>query len=124
VIAPNEISVGQLLDSATNALKTLKSLQPVKGLQEFKHYVLMAGIRVYYLTYMKIEADVNAENFSGDKIPAYVLQLKKLLSDEQRLNDEFTALNKDFLYKSSVYEENLLRSQKVRVLYNRLAKLK
>ncbi|SDP76555.1 Glycosyl hydrolase family 20, catalytic domain [Mucilaginibacter sp. OK268] len=124
VIASKEITVGQLLDSATEVLRALKSLQPVKGVQEFRHYLLMADIRIYYLTYMKIEAEINSTDFSGDKIPLYILQLKKLLSNEQRLNDEFTALNKDFLYQSAIDEENLLRNQKIHVLYDRLAKQK
>jgi hexosaminidase len=124
VISPSAITIGQLLDSARSSLKTLQSLQPVKGLQEFRHYVLMADIRVYYLTYMKIEADVNAPDVSDKQLLAYVLQLKKLLTQEQRLNDEFTALNQDFLFKSSIDEENLLRSQKVHVLCDRLAKVK
>lgn len=124
VISPSAITIGQLLDSAKSSLKTLRLLRPVKGLQEFKHYILMADIRVYYLTYMKIEAEVNAPGVSDEQLPAYALLLKKLLLQEQRLNDEFTALNQDFLFKSSIDEENLLRSQKVHVLYDRLAKVK
>jgi hexosaminidase len=124
VISPSAITIGQLLDSARRSLKMLRLLQPVKGLQEFKHYILMADIRVYYLTYMKIEAEVNAPGFTDKQILAYVLQLKKLSADEQRLNEEFTDLNQDFLFKSSIDEENLLRSQKVHVLYDRLAKVK
>jgi len=124
VISPKEITVSQLLDSATNALNTLKSLQPVKGAQEFKHYVLMADIRVYYLTYMKIEAEVNSPDFSADQVPVYLTKLNKLLADEQRLNAEFTSLNKDFLYKPALDEENLLRSQKIHVMYDRLAKIR
>lgn len=124
VISPSAITIGQLLDSAKSSLKTLHLLQPKKGLQEFRHYILMADIRVYYLTYMKIEAEVNAPGVTDKQLPAYVLQLKKLLAGEQRLNDEFTALNQDFLFKSSIDEENLLRSQKVHVLYDRLAKVK
>jgi hexosaminidase len=124
VVSPKEITVNQLLDSATNALNTLKSLQPVKGAPEFKHYILMAGIRVYYLTYMKIEAEINSPGFSADQAPVYLTKLDKLLVDEQKLNAEFTALNQDFLYKSALDDENLLRSQKIHVMYNRLAKIK
>ncbi|WPU96367.1 beta-N-acetylhexosaminidase [Mucilaginibacter sabulilitoris] len=124
VKSPTPMTIAQLLDTAASSLQTLKSLQPVKDAREFKHYILMADIRVYYLTYMKIEAEVNAPDFSADSAPLYVLQLKKMLADEQRLNEEFTALNNDFLYPSAIDEENLLRSQKVHVLYNRLAKIK
>lgn len=124
VISPKEITVNQLLDSATNALNVLKSLKPIREEQEFRHYVLMAGIRVYYLTCMTIETEVNSPGFSAGQVPVYLTKLDKLLADEQKLSAEFIALNKDFLYKSALDEENLLRSQKIHVLYNRLAKIK
>jgi hypothetical protein len=54
----------------------------------------------------------------------YLTKLNKLLADEQSLNAEFTTLNKDFLYKPALDEENLLRSQKIHVMYDRLAKIK
>lgn len=124
VISPKEITVNQLLDSATNALNVLKSLKPIREEQEFRHYVLMAGIRVYYLTCMTIETEVNSPGFSAGQVSVYLTKLDKLLADEQKLSAEFIALNKDFLYKSALDEENLLRSQKIHVLYNRLAKIK
>ena len=124
VMSPKPITVSQLLDSAQNALSILKSIQPVKGLQEFNHYLLMARIRVYYLTFMKIESEVNAPGFTNAQVPAYVTQLKKLLSNEQKLNGEFAALNNDFLYPASIKEENVLRSQKIHILYDRLARIK
>ncbi len=124
VTSLEEMSVGNLLDSAKNSLNILKSLQPSKGQQEFRHYLLMAEIRVYYLTYMKIEAEVNAPSFIAADAPAYASRLKKLLADEQKLSDELTALNSGFLYPAAIAEENTLRSQKINVLYNRLAKVK
>lgn len=124
VMASQKLSISNLLDTATNSLNILKSLQPVKGQQEFRHYLLMADIRVYYLTYMKIEAEVNASSFTADEAPAYAATLKKLLASEARLSNEFTALNSDSLYPAAITEENVLRSQKMHVLYNRLAKVR
>jgi hexosaminidase len=124
VVSPKPMTVNQLLDSAQKALDILKSIQPVKGLQEFKHYLLMAKIRVYYLTFMKIESEVNAPGFTSTGVPVYVAQLKQLLSNEQKLNAEFALLNQDFLYPASITEENVLRSQKIHVLYDRLARIR
>jgi hexosaminidase len=124
VSSAQQLSVADLLDSAANSLQILKSLQPVKGQQAFRHYILMAELRVYYLTYMKIEAEVNAPSFTADQTQEYAAKLKELLLNEQRLSDEFTALNSDFLYPASIAEENTLRSQKIHVLYDRLAKIK
>jgi hexosaminidase len=123
VISTQKLSVSQLLDSAQNALNLLKALQPSKGQQEFRHYLLMAEIRVYYLTYMNIEAEVNGATFTADQAPTYASALKKLLDNEQRLSSEFVALNGDFLYPSAIAEENTLRSQRIHILYDRLAKV-
>ncbi|WP_183561521.1 beta-N-acetylhexosaminidase [Mucilaginibacter sp. SP1R1] len=124
VMSAKPLTVSQLLDSAQNALNILKAIEPVKGQQEFKHYLLMARIRVYYLTFMKIESEVNAADFTNIQVPLYVAQLKTLLSNEQKLNEEFAALNGDFLNPASITEENVLRSQKIHVLYDRLARIK
>lgn len=124
VMATPKISVGNLLDSAAHVLKILTTLQPVKNQEEFRHFVLMARIRVYYLTYMKIEAEVNSTSFTADQAATYAAELKKLVEDEQGISSEFRKLNRNFLYPASIDEENILRSQKMHVLYDRLAKIK
>jgi hexosaminidase len=124
VISDQKLSAGDLLDSATSALNILKALQPSKGKEEFRHYLLMAEIRVYYLTYMKIEAEVNAPSFKPDKTATYAALLNDLLGREQRLNTEFAVLNGGFLYPAGIAEENVLRSQRIHVLYDRLAKVR
>jgi hypothetical protein len=48
-----------LADSQALAVKTLYQLQPQKNKEEFEHYRLMADIRMLYLSYQKIEAEVN-----------------------------------------------------------------
>jgi hexosaminidase len=124
VMSAQKSSVSDLLDSAKQALAVLQALKPAKGQEEFRHYLLMAEIRAYYLSYMKIEEEVNAASFNADLSATYAAELKKLMTNEQRLSDEFTALNSGILYPAAIAEENNLRSQKIHVLYDRLAKLR
>ena len=122
VIAPQDITVSQLPDSQALAVKTLYQLQPKKNKEEFEHYRLMADIRMLYLSYQKIEAEVNDPNFRNSKIPSALEQLKKLLNDAKLIDERFISLNKTTLYTDELKEENDLRNSKINLLYERLAK--
>ena len=122
VIASQNITVSQLADSQALAVKTLYQLQPPKNKEEFEHYRLMADIRMLYLTYQKIEAEVNDSSFSNSKVPSILAQLKKLLSDAKLIDQRFISLNKHTLYTEELQEENNLRNSKIILLYQRLAK--
>ena len=61
------MTVQQLADSQAVAVKTLYRLQPTKNKEEFEHYRLMADIRMLYLTYQKIEKEVNMPSFTNTR---------------------------------------------------------
>jgi hexosaminidase len=122
VMAPQDITLLQLTDSQALAVKVLYQLQPQKNKEEFEHYRLMADIRMLYLSYQNIEAEVNDASFSNSKIPSTLLQLKKLLSDAKLIDERFINLNKNTLYADELKEENDLRNSKINLLYQRLAK--
>jgi len=82
----------------------------------------MADIRMLYLSYQKIEAEVNDTSFSNSKVPSILVQLKKLLDDAKLIDDRFINLNKNTLYADELKEENDLRNSKIILLYERLAK--
>ena len=82
----------------------------------------MADIRMLYLSYQKIEAEVNDTSFSNSKVPSILVQLKKLLDDAKLIDDRFINLNKNTLYADELKEENDLRNSKINLLYERLAK--
>ncbi len=124
VNAPGNITVHDLLDSATQASKTFHGLRPEKNIKIFSHFQLIADIRVYYLSYMEIEKEVNSDNFSRDKIPIYLSRLKALMNQEPELDKRFRILNQDVLYAAAIDEENNLRTQKIHNLYNRLSGIK
>jgi hexosaminidase len=122
VITSQDMTVSQLADSQALAVKTLYELQPLKNKEEFEHYRLMADIRMLYLTYQKIEAEVNDENFNNSKVSSILMQLKKLLSDSKLIDQRFISLNKNTFYPEELQEENNLRDSKIMLLYKRLAK--
>jgi hexosaminidase len=124
VNAPGHITVNDLLDSAVEASKIFHGLRPEKNILEFDHFRLMADIRVYYLSFVEIEKEVNSDDFSRDKIPVYLNRLKTLMNKEPELDKRFMVLNQDVLYASAIDEENNLRNQKIHHLYNRLSGIK
>ena len=90
----------------------------------FEHFRLMADIRVFYVSFMEIEKEVNGDNFSRSKIPAYLSRLKALMNMESEFDKRFRILNQDLLYPAAIEEENNLRTQKIHNLYNRLSGIK
>ena len=122
VVTSSNINVSQLADSQALAVKTLYELKPLKNNQEFEHYRLMADIRMLYLSYQKIEEEVNAPDFDKPKLPSVLMQLKKLLVDAKQIDQRFISLNKNTLYPEQLKEENNLRNSKILLLYQRLAK--
>ncbi|MHA4809967.1 beta-N-acetylhexosaminidase [Flavitalea flava] len=124
VHSSSPLSIEMLLDSVRMASAIFNTLTPTKNIRLFNHFQLMTDIRIYYLSYLKIEKEVNEDSFTREKIPAYLTRLKTLMNTEPALNKRFTALNQDALYPASIEEENTLRNQKVHILYNRLANVK
>jgi len=122
VVASQNITMSQLADSQALAVKILYQLQPLKNKEEFEHYRLMADIRMLYLTYQKIEAEVNDSSFSNSKVSPILMQLKKLINDSKLIDQRFISLNKATLYTEGLQEENNLRNSKIILLYQRLAK--
>lgn len=112
----------QLLDSARYASGILHSLHPTKNSEAFLHYRLMADIRGYYLECIATEAWLNSPAFKEKDIPEAIARLGKLKSSELQLNRAFTQANQSLLYPSALEEENALRNQKARQLYERLAR--
>jgi hypothetical protein len=123
-IADSSMSIGELLDSARLAAKTLASLQPSKNKNEFEHYRLMGDIRVQYLTYEQIEAFVNSDQFSQKELPATLARLKTLLANTEKINQRFLALNGRYFHTEELRQENELRNARIRLLYARLARSK
>ncbi|HMI62378.1 MAG TPA: beta-N-acetylhexosaminidase [Puia sp.] len=123
VISPSGINLAALLDSAREAAQTMHTLNPGKNQMEFGHYRLMADIRVYYLTYINIEAAANAAN-SIREYQNYAGRLRALMATEPLLDQTFRRLNGGTLYPAAIQEENAIRIYRTHQLYQRLTGLK
>ena len=121
VLAASNMSLETLLDSARESARIMHSLKPGKNIQEFEHYRLMADIRVYYLTYLTIEAQANTANSISD-YQSYAAQLRTLIATEPMLAQTFTRLNNATLYPAAIREENAVRVYRTHQLYQRLTR--
>jgi hexosaminidase len=119
VLAPREMSLESLLDSAKQSSQLLHSLTPGKNGTEFQHYLLMADIRVYYLTYLNIEARVDTTT-SIAAYQSYAAQVRTLMATEPLLDQTFSRLNNETLYPAAIREENAIRVYRTHQLYQRL----
>jgi hypothetical protein len=124
VNARSLITISELLDSVKQAAVIFHELKPGKNAGMYGHFQLMADIRVYYVSFMEIEKEVNSENFNRSQIPVYLSRLKALMNTEADLDKRFRLLNRDVLYAAAMDEESNLRTQKIHNLYNRLSGIK
>ncbi len=122
VDSPKPMTLQELLAAAESAAKTLAELKPLKNQEAFEHYRLMAEIRVQYLKYQQIEAEANTQGFGKPQASKAIARLKDLMATGKRLDKRFIALHKDFLKPAALAEENTLRAEKIRLLYERLSR--
>jgi len=124
VHSPDHLTIAGLKDSVQLASTIFHTLRPKQNSQLFNHFKLMEDIRLFYVSYMEIEKEVNETDSSPQKIPGYLARLKKLMNEEPDLDKRFITLNQGVLYPAAMAEENILRNQKIHILYNRLARIK
>lgn len=121
VKSPAPMTVQQLLDSNSRAVKSLYALKPAKNQEEYAHFKLMADIRNYYLSYQVIEKQVNQPEYGAAQKAEVLAKLRTLMGASKGLDERFAALNKDFLNPSEIESENQIRNVKVYGLYDRLS---
>jgi len=104
--------------------KEINQIEPRKNQQEFEHFKLMADLRMHYLDFKAVEAQYNSKDFSVTETLGLLKKLDAVLADAETLNKRYIELNKGFLYDAELQEQNNIRVQQVKVLYDRLAKAK
>ncbi|MDB5208420.1 MAG: beta-N-acetylhexosaminidase [Flavisolibacter sp.] len=122
VVSPYPLTVQQVLDSTVMAAKTLRQLKPTKGAEEYAHFQLMADIRIQYLETYLVENQLNETTVTTADYEAIALKLKRILAKSADLDKRFIALNRSTFYEEELQNENMVRSQHIKVLYNRVTK--
>ncbi len=117
-------SIEQMQEEFNLIREQLKTIKPKRNEKEFAHFDLMADLRKHYLEFKLVESNYNSPEFSTDEVPELINKLEQILMDAEELNKRFSSLNEGFLYDSEIKEQNEIRVQPVRVLYNRLIKLR
>ncbi|MBN2610146.1 MAG: beta-N-acetylhexosaminidase [Bacteroidales bacterium] len=117
-----ELTVRILLDSVRQDQIILNNLVPEKNAEEFEHYRLMTDIRENYLAFENIETFVNSQEFKIDNIPEVLRQLEVILEKDNTIKARFTNMNKGLFYPEQIKEENQIRTERVKILYERLKK--
>jgi hexosaminidase len=111
-----------LKDTSAVAAHTLRTLKPVKNIQEFEHYRLMADIRAQHLKFEQIESEANTRGLTKAAITGLFTRLRALLAEAPGIDQRFIAVNKGSYYPAELQQENQLRTFRIRDLYARLSK--
>jgi hypothetical protein len=122
VESKQSMTMKQLVDSASLALQLLTETEPLKNDEEFQHYRIMACIRLYYVRFHEILERINSPGFTIAEKPQVIADLQKLITDDKIISSWFAGVNKDFLYPEEITEENDLRTERIKLLYNRLSR--
>lgn len=116
-------SINDLLNITEKIKKTLYDLSPQKNKMEFEHFRLMIDLREYYLRYQELKSTYNSPYFSRDKAKEMLPQLELLIKQSKKLDKRFYSLNKEFLYKSEIEQQNEFRRMDLINIYNRIVKI-
>jgi hypothetical protein len=122
VVSPSVMPLEVLLDSARESANVLHGLKVGQHADEFEHYRLMADIRVYYLSYLVLEAKVN-DAVDIEAFRKLAGDVRVLMASEPALDEAFSRLNGSTLYPAAIEEENAVRVYRTHLLYDRLAKV-
>ncbi len=117
-------SITALKEDFAKVRADLVGVNPTQHVKEFEHFKLMADLRMHYLEFKEVESVYNSLDFRVSQTPELLEKMHKILQDAEVLGDRFFVLNKGFLYDAELHEQNELRVQHMRILHDRLAKLK
>lgn len=117
-------SIAELKEKYAEVRNGIYACSPKRNKKEFKHFKLMTDLRMHYLDFKEIEEQYNSKGFAMAQVPELISGLDGILQEGETLNKRFAQLMKGFLYPAEITEQNKRREEPVRVLYDRLAKLK
>lgn len=124
VYKQKDLNVTMLKDSVKSYQNILNKLNPKKNKTEFEHFRLMTDIRENYLTFKETEVFVNSSDFNNANLKEVLVQLKEILKKDEDIKLRFIKLNENLLYPAQIEEENNVRIERVKLLFNRLSKVK
>ncbi|MGS2741592.1 beta-N-acetylhexosaminidase [Sinomicrobium sp. M5D2P17] len=118
VVSHPGMDVSQLRDSAVRVRNMLQELKPEKNRKNYQHHLLMADIRVHYLSCIAVEEEMNRESFDSSKIPKLLGTLNDI--PWRKTDGKFIRLNRQVFYVSELEKENRLRNKRRQTLIGKL----
>ena len=95
-------------------------MKPKSNNKEFEHLKLMLDLRLFYLDSKMLESEYESDFMAKTEKTKMKNAFSELIDRSKKLDQRFSALNKGFLYPSEIEEQNRIRSQKVRNIYETL----
>ncbi len=110
----------EILAELDTAVTRLAKMKPKRNKSDFDHLLLMFEIRLNYVKFKKLEADINHPDATADDVAEHVARMEKIIATERTLCKRFAALQKGYLHPSEIDEINRARTSKMYDTYHRL----
>lgn len=116
-------SINDLLGETENIRNILYDLTPQKNKEEFEHFRMMIDLREFYLTYQELKSLYNSPGFTGERAEEMLPQFEQLIKQSKKLDNRFYKLNKEFMYKSEIEQQNEFRRMDLMNIYKRIVRI-
>ena len=133
IVSPNVVKVDTpedvaKLDSVKKSVDAAKAmmatLTPNDHQKEFAHLRLMLDLRDFYLAFKQVESVYESDNYNREMGKVILPRLKKLLDESKDLNARFAELNNGFLYPDEIKQQNHIRNEKLKNIYEAVANVR
>ena len=125
VDTPEDVAkLDSIKKSVDEAKAMMTTLQPNEHQKEFAHLRLMLDLRDFYLAFKKVESVYESDQYTREKGKEILPELKRLLDESKELNARFAVLNKGFLYPDEIKEQNDIRNEKLKNIYEAVANVR
>ncbi|GET25396.1 family 20 glycosylhydrolase [Prolixibacter sp. NT017] len=125
VDTPEDVAKLDSIRKSVDAAKAMMAtLTPKDHQKEFAHLRLMLDLRDFYLAFKQVESVYESDQYNREMGKVILPKLKKLLDESKDLNARFAELNKGFLYPDEIKQQNHIRNEKLKNIYEAVANVR
>lgn len=110
------LEISNILKNTIEVRNELYKLKPLKNKVEIEHLKLMFDIRVNYLRFKEIEDIYESEAYNRSLTKGLLSRLNNVIEEEKQLDKRFISLQKNFLNRSEIDQQNEIRKRKMLVI--------
>lgn len=111
-------NINNALNAFIEISKPLQEIEPSHNRREFAHYKLMADIRIFYLSVLRVESIVESDHFDRSKRQQIEKELEPLMRISKKLDYRFIAMQEGYLFNSELNRINELRNKRLNKLWS------